>query len=234
MHFVHTFPSFSTFLSSKKPTVGFSRLPYFELTSLLASSTSFTASSQKLIYTWGDARHSHLARLPSDLEPASIPTPLRCLKDVIEIIKISTKGWLSAVVCADNDCYVWGGRPGEKEREIAAFSRPRTEERQEEEGEEDESDEKQLRLMDVRLVNVEEGADVHDVGVGDGWVMLLTKSSRKVWAWGSGKWGQLGLGKQTEWEGDWTEIKCEEWKGKRVVGVDCGYWNSFVMVKLRK
>lgn len=84
-------------------------------------------------------------------------------------------------------------------------------------------------------MNVDEEADVLDVAVGNGWVLVLT-ASYEVWGWGDGRWGQLGTGKETEWNGRWEKINCKELEGngKRVVGIDCGFWNSFILVKLKQ
>lgn len=87
----------------------------------------------------------------------------------------------------------------------------------------------------MRLIDVDEGADVLDVAVGNGWILVLT-ASYEVWGWGDCSWGQLGTGKKTEWIGRWKKIKCKEWEGngKRIVGIDCGFWNSFILVKLKQ
>lgn len=87
----------------------------------------------------------------------------------------------------------------------------------------------------MRLVDVDEEADVLDVAVGNGWVLVLT-ASYEVWGWGFGRWGQLGTGKRTGWNGRWEKIRCKELEGneKQVVGIDCGFWNSFILVKLKQ
>lgn len=211
------FASFATFLCSGRPT-GFYPCNRFEPASILASTTSFTGLfgcfPEQCVYTWGDGRHSHLGRIPSDSEPAATPSPLWFFGDA-QIRKISTKGWLTAGLTKAKDCYIWGGRPGEKECEIAV--------------------QPWVQEGEVRLVDVDEEADVLDVAVGNGWVLVLT-ASYEVWGWGDGRWGQLGTGKETEWNGRWEKIKCKELEGngKRVVGIDCGFWNSFILVKLKQ
>lgn len=210
------FDSFSTFLGSRQPT---SSYPFNQLKPalILASTTSFTglfdSLDEQLICTWGDARHSHLARLPSDSEPAAKPTPLSFLREA-QIRKLSTKGWLTAALTKSKDCYIWGGRPGQKEYEIAL--EPWVE-------------------GNVRLIDVDEGADVLDVAVGNGWILVLT-ASYEVWGCGDCSWGQLGIGKKTEWIGRWKKLKCKEWEGngKQIVGIDCGFWNSFILVKVKQ
>lgn len=87
----------------------------------------------------------------------------------------------------------------------------------------------------MRLIDVDKGADVLDIAVGNGWMLVLT-ASYEVWGWGDCSWGQLGTGKKTEWIGRWKKMKCKEWSGngKRIVGIDCGFWNSFIFVKLKQ
>lgn len=210
------FASFANFLCSRQPTRSYP-FNHFKPASILASTTSFTglfdSFDEQLICTWGDARHSHLGRLPSDSEPAAKPSPLSFLREA-QIRKLSTKGWLTAALTKTRDCYIWGGRPGQKECEIAV--EPWVE-------------------GNVRLIDVDEGADVLDVAVGNGWILVLT-ASYEIWGWGDCSWGQLGIGKKAEWIGRWKKIKCKEWEGngKQIVGIECGFWNSFILVKLKQ
>lgn len=132
--------------------------------------------------------------------------------------KIAAAGWLTAFLTG-GDCFIWGGQLGEKERRIG-----------ERDGNEDGEEEEQLQ----RYVDVEGGlVDVVDVAVGSGWVMVLTKTG-KVWGWGNGMWGQLGMkGDRMGWVQGWVELGGWEGEGKEVLGVECGVWNSFVLVKTR-
>lgn len=183
-------------------------------------------------YTWGDARYAHLGRTPSPDSPAEMPFPAPSpplAEDGHEprVHKIAAGGWLAASLNHLGDCYIWGGRLGDRERGIGG--RDRT-------GDEDVDEELQ------RCVDVEGGqADVVDVAVGNGWVLVLTATG-KVWGWGDARWGQLGTkGDKSGWVPGWVEIggwegegKEGEGKGKEVVGLECGVWNSFVLTKRKR
>lgn len=157
-----------------------------------------------MCYTWGDGRYASLGRLG----PTAVPAP--ALEQSVS--KIAAGGWLAAAVTRDGGCYVWGGRLGERERGIGG-------EEEEEEG-------------GKRFVDVEGGgADVVDVAVGHGWVVVLTATGR-VWGWGDGRWGQLGVkGDESGWVEGWVELGGWEGEGREVVGVACGAWNSFVLTR---
>ena len=77
-------------------------------------------------------------------------------------------------------------------------------------------------------MDVEGGIDVVDVAVGDGCVLVLTAGGR-VWGWGQGRWGQQG-GAQRGWREGWVEV-AGGWGRKEVIGIECGLWNSFVLVR---
>lgn len=137
--------------------------------------------------------------------------------------KIAAGGWLAASLTHWGDCYIWGGRLSERERRIG-----------ERDGNGDGEEEQ-------RFVNVEgERAVVVDVAVGSAWVLVLTKTG-KVWGWGDSRWGQLGMkGNKSGWVQGWVEVKGweeqgqgGEGKGREVVGVECGVWNSFVLTKTK-
>lgn len=211
-----TFPSLSSLLSSSPTIISTATLPVSP-TSLVGSSATFQALCDSVPYTWGDARYAHLGRNPSQDSPADKPSPVVIPPmdgDNLEphAQKIAAAGWLTAFLTR-GDCFIWGGRLGEKERRIGAR---------------DGNEEEELQ----RCVEVEGGAvDVVDVAVGSGWVMVLTKTG-KVWGWGNGTWGQLGMkGDKTGWVQGWVELGGWEGNGKEVVGVECGVWNSFVLVK---
>lgn len=174
------------------------------MTSFLASTTSFTALAAAQPITWGDSRHSHLGRQPSSLTPASSPSAVLSLGG-IPVRKIATGGWITAAVSSENDLYVWGGRPGEEEK-IAALPT---------DGEE------------VSLVDIDGGVDVVDAAIGEKHILAVTGEGR-LWATGDGKWGQLGTGKRAFEEG-WVHVT--GLGGKKVLGVACGFWNSFVIVR---
>lgn len=115
---------------------------------------------------------------------------------------------------------MWGGRLGERERGIGQRAGKNADEEEEEEEEVQ------------RVVDVEGGVvGVVDVAVGHGWVLVLTKTGR-VWGWGDGRWGQLGMkGDESGWVQGWVELGGWEGEGREVVGVECGAWNSFVLMR---
>ncbi|KAK4692076.1 hypothetical protein P7C71_g5058, partial [Lecanoromycetidae sp. Uapishka_2] len=180
---LHTFASFEDLLSSEPPT---STYPIFApLSSLFASATCFTAlTSAHEVLTFGSALHPQtLGRSPTPANPADKPCPMAFLGG-IPIRKVAVGGWIGAVVSEDNDLYVWGGRAGEAKR-VAALPRPGDDE-------------------EVRLVDIDGGVDIVDVGVGSGHLVALTADGA-VWVTGEGEYGQLGTG-QTIFEEDWTRL----------------------------
>lgn len=111
----------------------------------------------------------------------------------------------------DNDLYVWGGQASEAQR-ISILPKAS-------DGEE------------VKLVDIEGGVDVVDVGVGSGHIMALTGDGN-VWAIGDGENGQLGTGSKA-FEENWVQVK-GQWEGKgRTVEVGCGVWCSWVIIDTR-
>lgn len=214
-----TFPSFSSLLSSSPTIIATATLP-MSPTSLLGSSTTFQALCGSVPYTWGDARYATLGRNPSPDHPADTPNAVAMpplAEDDLEphVQKVAAGGWLAASIFQGGDCYIWGGRLGERERSIGGLAG-------------DEEDEL------LRFVDVEGGqAEVVDVAVGHGWVLVLTKAG-KVWGWGDGRWGQLGMkGDESGWVQGWVEVGGWEGMAKKVVGVACGAWNSFVLIRSR-
>lgn len=83
----------------------------------------------------------------------------------------------------------------------------------------------------VRLVDINGGADILDVGVGSGHVIALTAEG-EVWAAGNGECGQLGTGER-RFEEDWVRVR-GEWEEKgRVVALGCGVWCTWLVVDTR-
>ena len=143
-------------------------------------------------------------------DPAESPGAIPSLGG-IPIEKVAAGGWIGAAVSQDRDLYVWGGRAGE-ERKIKALP----------------------DLLDdepVRLVDINGGVDILDVGVGSGHVLALTAEG-EVWAAGDGECGQLGTGGR-RFEEDWIRIR-GDWEDRgKVVGVGCGFWCSWIVVDTR-
>ena len=143
-------------------------------------------------------------------DPAESPGAIPSLGGV-PIEKVAVGGWIGAAVSQDRDLYVWGGRAGE-EKKIKALP----------------------DLLDdepVRLVDINGGVDISDVGVGSGHIVALTTEG-EVWAAGDGECGQLGTGGR-RFEEDWVRIR-GDWEDRgKVVGVGCGFWCSWVVVDTR-
>ena len=208
---IHTFASLEGFLSSEPPT---STYPIFApLKSLLASATSFTALTlTDEVLTFGSGLHPQtLGRSPTPSIPAEMPSPIPFFGG-IPIEKIAVGGWMGAALSADRDLYVWGGHPGGS-KNVRALPRSS-------EGEE------------VRLVDINGGVDIIDVGVGAEHMIALTGAG-EVWVTGEGECGQLGTGKRT-FEEDWVRVRGDWEESGRVVGVGCGVWCSWVLLRTRE
>ena len=207
---IHMFDSFEHFLSSGSPTATYPLTA--PLVSLFAAATSFTALTvTQEVLTFGSPLHPQsLGRTPTPAKPASRPCPTSFLGGV-PIRKVAAGGWIGAAVSDDRDLYIWGGRAGETKRINALPSLSEEE--------------------DMRLVDINGGVDVIDVGVGMGHVVALTGDG-EVWVAGEAEHGQLGTGGD-EFEEAWVRVR-GAWEGKgKVVGVGCGVWNSWVVVDTR-
>ena len=177
--------------------------------------------------TFGSPLHPQsLGRDPTASESAEDPCEISFLGG-IPIEKVAAGAWTGAAVSEHSkwmsillcnlpnlsleDLYVWGGRAGE-ERRIKALPNLS----------DDES---------ARLVNINGGVDILDVGVGSGHIITLTAEG-EVWATGEGQYGQLSNG-QRMFEEDWVRVR-GEWEGKgKVVGLGCGVWCSWILVETR-
>ena len=208
---IHTFASFEKLLSSEPPT---STLPIFSsIVSLQASATSFAAlTANGEVLTFGSALHPQvLGRTPVPSSPANVPTPVPFLGG-IPIRKIAIGGWLAAAVSEDNDLYIWGGQAGESQR-ISALPQASA-------GEE------------VKLVDIDGGRDVIDVGVGSGHMIALTGDG-DLWTIGEGSFGQLGTGRLA-FKNCWIKVR-SEWESKgKIIEVGCGMWCSWVIIDTKR
>lgn len=166
------------------------------------------------VLTFGSPLHARsLGREPTAHDPADSPSAIPSLGG-IPIDKIASGGWIGAAVSRDRDLYIWGGRAGE-ERKFKALPADHF----------DDDDET------VRLVDIDGGVDIVDVGVGSGHVVALTAEG-EVWATGDGECGQLGTGGR-RFEEEWVRVR-GDWEGKgKVVGLGCGVWCSWVVVDTR-
>ncbi len=163
------------------------------------------------VLTFGSPLHARsLGRDPTASHSADSPSAIPFLGG-IPIGKIAAGGWIGAAVSQDRDLYLWGGRVG-KDKRILALPEPSDDET-------------------VRLVDIQGGVDILDVGVGSGHVIALTAKG-EVWAVGDGECGQLGTGER-RFEEDWVKVR-GEWEGKgKVVGLGCGVWCSWIVVETR-
>ena len=207
---IHTFSSIEDFLTSQPPT---STHPIVApLRSLYGAATCFVAlSATDEVLTFGSALHPQaLGRTPTPANPAEVPSPISFLGG-ISIDKVAAGGWIGATVSEDRDLYVWGGQVGATKRinALPKFSA----------GEE------------MRLVDINGGVDVVDVGVGSEHMIALTGDG-EVWVTGEGDCGQLGTG-ATGFEEDWVRVRGDWEANGRVVGVGCGMWCSWVLVDSR-
>ena len=208
---IQLFSSFDSLLACEPATsIHFIHTP---LISLLASATTFTAlTATREVLTFGSALHPQsLGRDPTVAHTADSPCAIPFLGG-IPASKIAVGGWIGAAVSDDRDLYIWGGRAGE-ERKIQALPKNSDDEV-------------------VRLVDIDGGVDIVEVGVGSGHVMALTAEG-EVWASGDGTYGQLGIGDR-KFEKEWVRVR-GEWEGTgKVVGLGCGVWSSWVVVDTRK
>ncbi len=161
--------------------------------------------------TFGSALHPQsLGRDPTISNSADPPCAIPSLGG-IPIGKVAVGGWIGAAVSEDRDLYIWGGRAGE-ERRMHALPKLSDDE-------------------PVRLVDINGGVDILEVGVGSGHIMVLTAEG-EIWAAGDGECGQLGTGER-RFEQDWVRIR-GEWEGRgKVVGLGCGVWWSWLVVDTR-
>ncbi|KAL6717551.1 hypothetical protein ACLMJK_005466 [Lecanora helva] len=189
---MHTFASFASLINSESPTF---TVPIFaSIISLHASATSFAAlTGIGEVLTFGSALHAQvLGRTPTPSDPAHIPASVPFLGG-IPIRKVAVGGWLAAAVSEDNDLYIWGGQASEARR-INALPKA------------SDGDE-------VKLVDIDGGVDIVDVGVGSGHVIALT-SRGDLWVIGDGGYGQLGTCRRS-FEEDWVKIK-GDWLRRRL------------------
>lgn len=206
---IHTFASFEDFECSKPPI---STVPMSTpIVSLLAGATGFTTlTSNGEVLTFGSALHAQsLGRTPSPSHPANVPASIPSLGG-IPIRKIAIGGWIGAALSEDNDLYVWGGHLGGAKRMSALPNLA--------DGEE------------VKLVDIDGGVDIVDVGVGSGHIIVLTAEGR-VFVAGDGDCGQLGTGPKV-FEEDWVMVM-DKSQGE-VVEVGAGVWCSWVLMDRRR
>ena len=176
---------------------------------MCGSATFFTALTTKgEVLTFGSALHyACLARTPTLESQAQEPHVIPFLGG-IKIRKIASAGWIAAALSHDRDLYVWGGRRGDTDR-LGCL--PLAEE------------EEEL----VRLVDIDGGIDVLDVGVGAEHIIALTEMG-EVWATGTNTHGQLGID-NGKFQQEWLKVDAAAKAHRLISSVGCGHWSSWIV-----
>ena len=181
----------------------FPRLPPCQ--QLVAYETGFAALTQTGdVYTWGDERYSAcLGREVLPYSPADEPSIVTALQDLPTgpISKIDAGGYVLAALTTGNDLYIWGGHPGRKAVPADITDEPTP-------------------------VDIEEN-DIVDVAVGETHIIALTTNG-DVFVIGENGNGQLGLPSKSE--ESWRRVLLDLEDGLRVVEVQAGARNSFLLV----
>lgn len=209
---LHVFKNFDELIIGSPPLHVFDmREPVIQL---LGSASTFVAlTSPGEVLTFGSALHTQgLGRVPSHETPACQPGPLTFLGGIV-IRKIATCGWIGAALSYDNDLYIWGAQVGTKPR-IQALPNSLDDER-------------------VRLVDVDDGVDITDVGIGENHLIVLTAKG-EVWTSGSNRYGQLGIGSTADFESQWVRVDLGELEGRQVTQVGAGFWSSWFLLEVER
>lgn len=172
------------------------------------------------VHSWGDGRYASLGRkiAGEGAVPAETPGVIPALEG-LRISKIATgtgTGWMAAALDAGNKAaYVWGRvARGGAEKEISFLAG--------------------LEVGGVYCVEIVDGEggeamDVLDIGVGNGFVVVLVESGvgkRQVFGAGDNSRGQLGLGRDVEFAETWTRVPGIGGDVKEVV---CGSHATFLI-----
>lgn len=181
----------------------FLRLPPCQ--QLVAYETGFAALTRTGdVYTLGDERYSAcLGRETSPASPADEPGLVTALQDLPTgpISKIAAGGYVLAALTSGNDLYIWGGHPGRKTVPENITDEPIP-------------------------VDIEEN-DIADVAVGETHIIALTTNG-DVFVIGENGNGQLGLSSKSV--DSWSRVSLDLKDDRRVVGVQAGARNSFLLV----
>ena len=202
---LHSYRNLQDFLDKKPPLKSFDLSQ--PLAQLCGSAATFTALSMTgEVLTWGTALHAAtLGRKPDESHPDSEP----CLVDFlggIKIRKIASGDWITAALSHDKDLYVWGGWPVDDDK-IECLPSPTTEDL-------------------VALVDIDDGIDILDIGVGSKHIVVLTVKG-DIWATGDNTYGQLGL-TDTRFYPNWEKVDITTHPGtSQLLGVGCGTWSSW-------
>lgn len=172
---------------------------------IVAYETGFAALTRTGdVYTLGDERYSAcLGREVSPLSPADEPGIVTALQDLPTgpISKIAAGGYMLAALTTGNDLYIWGGHPGRKTVPADITDEPTP-------------------------VDIEDN-DIADVAIGETHIIVLATNG-DVFVIGENGNGQLGLPSKSE--DSWARVPLDLKDGRRVVGVQAGARNSFLLV----
>ncbi|KAI7788660.1 hypothetical protein LA080_008550 [Diaporthe eres] len=152
------------------------------------------------------AYETGFAALTAQAIPADEPGLVTALQDLPTgpISKIAAGGYVLAALTTGNDLYIWGGHPGRKPVPAGIDEEPTP-------------------------VDIEEN-DIADVAVGETHIIVLTTNG-DVFVIGENGNGQLGLSSKSE--ESWSRVSLGPKGGRRVVGVQAGPTNSFLLVHKR-
>ena len=179
---------------------------------LAASRSTFTVlRTGGEVLTFGSTLHSQaLGRTVDQSDPADSPCPVDFLGG-IPIRKVASGGSITAALSNDNDLYIWAGQQ-DASVQITCLSG----------GDGQES---------VRLVDIDGGVDILDVGVGYDHLIVLTEKG-DIWTTGNNRYGQLGIGSDEDFFQDWQKVPFDHANtGRTVVEVGASTWRSWYIVK---
>ncbi|KAI9680027.1 MAG: hypothetical protein M1817_005043 [Caeruleum heppii] len=172
--------------------------------------TSYALTADNRIFAWPKPSWYNAG------QPVAVNLP------PVGIRKIVAGDWMAAAVTEEQDLYLWGetGTPCLDDLRINDLPRHF---RVAHEG------------VEVRKVEVGNGAKIADVAIGTGHVVVLTVDGR-LFAAGDGVCGELGIGPRVfslpeEYAQDWIELAFETPLDKRLCGVFCGPSNTFALVE---
>ncbi|KAK8248330.1 hypothetical protein HDK77DRAFT_225401 [Phyllosticta capitalensis] len=208
---------------------------------LYTGQTFCIARTSTSLYSFGvDPRYNCSLGRPTSgphSEPSTVPSPIVGFSsaDGGDIKKVATcqGGHLAAVLTGDGSVYIWGTcgpklpshvttpRDGEQPPKLGVFTRAEAEGWTPDDG--------PLPIEIAGLPN-EHFVDI-DVGAAH---VVLVERSRGVWVAGDNSLGQLGLGRDSANNGDFlTEFKRVTLgsKERRVRGVTCGWYSTFLLVE---
>lgn len=146
------------------------------------------------VYTWGDPRFRTLARPTAG--PDAVPADKPGIVEALGGLKIASVqcgpgvGWLASALSGDGALYLWGGTTPGEDGAIACLQ---------------EAGPGEVALVEVTPSHGAEPADIISAGVGRNHVAVVTDAGH-LYVVGDNGNGQLGLGKASLFENDWTRV----------------------------